>query len=90
MAETLTQPGRMLTAEDAAEHYQVHRRKVWQWINSGKLKAINIAKGTGRPTWRIPPDSLPEFDRSRQNVEEQSYRRRRRAAATVDVVEFIK
>lgn len=90
-AATAQPETRMLAPKEVADRYHVHRRKVWQWINDGRLFAIDVAKGKGRPTWRIPPGALSEFDRQRQNVPEPTHRRRNRLVAGQDeVIEFIR
>jgi len=52
------------TTAEFAKLMKVSADKVRDWINSGKLFAINVASDdTPRPQWRIPIDSqnLNEF-----------------------------
>lgn len=81
-------PSEYLKPQQVADRYGVARRKVYEWIHAHAIKAINIAHGKGRATWRVPVGALGEFDRIRQNVDERAHRRRGRAAE--DVLEFIR
>ena len=42
-----------LTPEEVAEILRVDRRTVYEWLRSGKLKAIRFGR-----TWRIPRTSV--------------------------------
>jgi excisionase family DNA binding protein len=52
----------LLTVTEVAGRLKVNRDKILGWINYGRLKAKNTAKGAlGRPRWRIKPDDLEDF-----------------------------
>lgn len=42
-----------LTPEEAAKILRVDRRTVYEWLRSGKLKAVQFGR-----TWRIPRNSV--------------------------------
>lgn len=46
------------TVKEIAEHFQVSRQSVYDWINDGKLKAIRVGERI-----RIPRSALDEFIR---------------------------
>jgi excisionase family DNA binding protein len=55
-------PNDLLTVTEVARRLKVNRDKILGWINYGRLKARNTAKGAlGRPRWRIKPDDLEDF-----------------------------
>ena len=59
-------PQPMMTPPEVAKIYRVKAATVINWIRTGQLRAINIARrGTVRPRFRISVDSLEDFDRSR-------------------------
>lgn len=55
------------TVQAAAETLSVDDEQVLAWINSGQLKAVNVAKSPAgkRPRWRIPEASMGRFLLSR-------------------------
>jgi hypothetical protein len=55
-------PNRWLTPPEIAQEFGVDIGKVYTWIRSGELKAIDAAvrKG-GRPRFRIDPKELEAF-----------------------------
>jgi excisionase family DNA binding protein len=54
-----------LTVTEAARLLRVNRDKILGWINSGRLRAVNAAKGHGRPRYRIARADLEGFLASR-------------------------
>jgi hypothetical protein len=54
-----------LTPPQVAKRYGVSPATVRGWIESGELKATNIASKGKRPMHRITPDALAEFDAKR-------------------------
>ena len=51
------------TVEDITRIFQVHENTVYNWIESGELKAVKIGG-----LWRIPQDSLPKLEVSHGNA----------------------
>jgi hypothetical protein len=69
---------------EVAERYRIDTDKVFAWIRTGELPAINIAQSRGgRPRWRITPEALAAFEAARaaQPVIRQTRRRRRQPEA---------
>ncbi len=62
-------PNDLLTVTEVARRLKINRDKVLGWINYGRLKAKNTAKGAlGRPRWRIKLDDLEDFLAGRSGV----------------------
>ena len=76
------------TPNDLARRYAVNVRKILAWINSGQLRAINLAAdGSNSPRWRILRDDLRAFENRRAAVPiSKSVRTRKKKPA--DVTEF--
>lgn len=49
---------RQYTVKEIAEHFQVSRQSVYDWINDGKLRAIRVGERV-----RVPQSALDEFIR---------------------------
>lgn len=61
-----------------AERYGVDHGKVLRWIESGELKAVNVATRVGgRPRWRVSEESLAAFEQARTNATPAKQARRR-------------
>jgi excisionase family DNA binding protein len=56
---------KMLTVKQVADRMTVDERTVRGWIQKGELKAVNVG-GTLRREYRIRPDDLEDFIRSRE------------------------
>lgn len=58
-----------LTAKQFAEHMDVPLPKVYAWILSGELRALDVSlkPGCGNPRWRIPVEAIKEFEEARSN-----------------------
>jgi len=56
---------KMLTVKQVADRMSVDERTVRAWIQKGELKAVNVG-GRLRREYRIRPDDLEEFIRSRE------------------------
>lgn len=48
------------TCQQVADHYGVKVITVWDWIRTGKLKAVRVGK-----QYRIPKESLAEFEKTK-------------------------
>ncbi len=74
----------VLTPPQLAVRWGVHPDKVLHLINTGELKAINLAMAAnGRPRWKITQDAIERFENARSNrPQEKKPRRRRRQAAS--------
>ncbi len=68
-----------LTPPQVAERFGIDPEKVRAFIDSGELRAINVAaKRCSRPRWRISPDALADFEASRSATPPPTVTRRRR------------
>lgn len=54
----------------AAEQIGVSEATVLAWINTGKLKAINVGAGQVRPRWRIAKADWQAFLDQRSNQQQ--------------------
>lgn len=48
------------TCEEVADMYRVKVTTVWDWVRSGKIKAVRIGK-----QYRIPKEAIAEFEKSK-------------------------
>jgi excisionase family DNA binding protein len=76
-----------LTVAEVAKLLRINRGKVLGWVTSGRLKAVNTAKGPGRPRYRIARADLDLFlaGRTRRPETRPPQHRRR---PDPDVIEF--
>lgn len=58
-----------LTVEQVAEELQVHKNRVYSWIQSGELAAIDIGR-RGKHSYRISRADLDAFKRARKTMRE--------------------
>jgi excisionase family DNA binding protein len=76
------------TPPEFARRLRVGEDKVRRWIETGRLRAVNVASdGCRRPRYRIPVDAVLEFEAARAAVPAAPTGRWRRTAAT-GVIEF--
>jgi hypothetical protein len=82
-----TSQPRNQTPPEIARRYGVATSKVIDWIRSGELVALNLARrGCTRPRYSITPESLEQFERARRVIPdggETTTRRLRRQASNV-------
>lgn len=74
-----------------AESRGIGLRKVLAWIEAGELQAVNMAASrSGRPRWKISPESIAAFEQARTNPGKATNppKRRHGKPATDGVVEF--
>lgn len=83
-------PDRALSPPAVAERLGVSPAKILNWIDSGELKAINVAASSRgqRPRWRITPEALAAFEAGRANAPAPPTPRPRRRRADSTVIEF--
>ena len=78
---------RMHTPPAVAEGLGVDPSKVRGWVDSGELKAVNVAARLGgRPRWRIAAADLDAFLESRRSPTPVKPQRRRQRQT--NVIEF--
>lgn len=77
-----------LTPPQIAARLGVNAHKILAWINSGRLRALNISTGHERPRYRIHAADLEVF-LSSLAVHPSPAPPRRRRQNDVDVIEFI-
>ncbi len=58
-----------LTVEQVAEELQVHKNRVYSWIQSGELPAIDIGR-RGKHNYRICRADLDAFKQARKTTRE--------------------
>ena len=82
---------RNLTPPQIAEQFGVSVRKVIEWIRSGELAAMNLArKGCDRPRYSVTPEALNAFERLRAVVPEDTQPRIGRLRRTdKEIKEFV-
>jgi hypothetical protein len=79
---------RARTPNQIARRLRVGIHKVLGWIKSGELRAVNVARDTGRrPQWSVLPEDLADFERRRAAVPATKPTRCRRRKHQ-DVIEF--
>jgi len=69
----------LFTVADVAARLRVRDRQVLALIAGGRLRAVNVSVRTGRPTWRISPEALAEFESARPTtgpIPKDQFRRR--------------
>lgn len=54
-----------LTVEQVAKELQVHKNRVYSWIQAGDLAAIDIGRG-GKHNYRISRTDLDAFKQARK------------------------
>ena len=57
-----------LTAEQVAKEMQVHISRVYKWIQTGELPAIDIGSG-GKHNYRVSRADLDDFKRRRRTTQ---------------------
>lgn len=80
----------LLTVSDVSLILKVRSKRVRELIHADHLAAIDITPGGGRPTYRIDPDDLQNFQDGQRTVKPEAQRRRARLADTAGVIEFYK
>jgi excisionase family DNA binding protein len=77
-----------LTVKAVAARYGVTQHTVLAWVRDGSLRAVNVGRRVGakRPSWRIAPEALAEFEARR--VPGPARGRARRRPRARDYVEF--
>ncbi len=58
-----------LTVEQVAKELQVHKNRVYSWIQSGELPAIDIGR-RGKHSYRISRSDLDAFKQARKTKRE--------------------
>ena len=67
-----------LRVKYVAEKLERGPHKVLAWIKSGKLRALNVAEGSGKKAqWRIMPEDLAAFEATRALPPQEKPPRRR-------------
>lgn len=67
---------RTLSTGELALRYGVAREKVHHWIDSGELRALNVASNPRgqRPRWRITLEAVAAFEQARSSLSTLSNR----------------
>lgn len=85
---------RSYTVQQYADHMNVKTPLVLEWIGNGHLQVIDISSrpGSGRPSWRIPPENAASFEASRMSIPPvKRVRGRKRKKSVIDpsLAEFL-
>jgi excisionase family DNA binding protein len=81
----------LLTPSDVAKTLAVKKvDSVYRLIATGALKAMNIAAGASRPTWRIREADLDMFLESRRAIPPQPVVRRASRSRLANVPRFFR
>jgi excisionase family DNA binding protein len=77
-------PETFITPNQLAKTLGIKPDKILAWIHAGQLVAVNVAANANgqRPRWRIDPDEVTRFLKSRQNKqagETKAIRRHRKS-----------
>ena len=79
----------LLTPADVAKALRVKKLEtIYRLISRGKIRAVDVSTGTGRPRWRIPPEALRAFLRDRAVSPPASEAPRKRKAATTVATQY--
>lgn len=83
-------PAPMLTREQAATRLAVDPDAVSALIATGQLPAVNVARSrtAKRPTWRIRPEDLAEFELRRMTSKPHTPTRRQTRRPTTKKTYF--
>ena len=73
-----------------AKQLRIGVDKIHNAIDREELRAVNVSEGTERPRWRISEDDWQDYLNRRSNIQPPKPTRRRKAAASSDVIEFYK
>jgi len=77
----------MLKPKEIAELWGADIEAVLRVIATGELRAFDIASSRGRPTWRIDPRDLQDFEDRRANAKvPKTVKRKRAQSPTVDYI----
>jgi excisionase family DNA binding protein len=78
---------KLLTPEQVAAYFGVHRSKVYVWCKSGQLAAIDASEHLGKkPRYRIKPSAVREFEQRRTAGKPTVKRRRQRLERVEQIV----
>jgi hypothetical protein len=78
-------PAGGFSVADLCRRWKVGSDKVHGFLRRGELIGVNVATHlSGRPQWRITPESVEQFERRRSSAPPPKPPRRRRQQATVD------
>jgi hypothetical protein len=70
---------------DLCRRWKIGEDKVRAFLRKGELVAVNVATNlSGRPRWRITPESVEQFERRRSSAPPPRPVRRRKRTKEVD------
>jgi hypothetical protein len=73
------------TVADLCRRWRIGPDKIHGFIRRGELLAVNVATNlSGRPQWRITPESVARFEQRRSSVPPPKPQRRKKQPALVD------
>jgi hypothetical protein len=78
-----------LNVKDFAARYLMSYEKALRLVNSGEIRALNIAESlSGEPRWLIPWESVEDFERARTNTPPAPKPQRRRRASMEGITRY--
>jgi excisionase family DNA binding protein len=80
---------RFSTPPQVAKLLGVGVEKVKAFIDRGELVAVNLSMGSHRPRWRIAPEALQAFLKSRSNHPKPAPKPKRRSPLPVPAKEYV-
>jgi len=84
----MTNDNRFLTPPQAARMIGVSAEKIAHFIHLGELVAVNLSMGN-RPRWRIAPEALQAFLKSRSNHQKPTPKPKRRSPLPTPAKEYV-
>lgn len=70
---------------DLCRRWKIGADKIHGFLRRGELIAVNVAASlSGRPQWRIPAESVEQFERRRSSAPPPKPARRRKQTVEVD------
>jgi hypothetical protein len=76
---------RGFSVADLCARWRIGADKIHGFLRRGELIGINVATNlSGRPQWRITPESVAAFEQRRTSASPPKPVRRRRKAETID------
>jgi hypothetical protein len=70
---------------DLARRWKVGADKIYAFLRRGELVAVNVATNvSGRPQWRITPESVERFEQRRSSAPPPKPARRKKRTPQID------
>jgi hypothetical protein len=81
----LAPPAAGFSVADLCRRWKVGPDKIHGFMRRGELVGVNVATNmSGRPQWRVTPESVQQFERRRSSAPSPKPPRRKKASLQVD------